>query len=383
LFLALIWFTGKHAHDYHTSVRTGVVYDIGRVGVAAGAAAAVLIGLHSLAVIPAPDDSLSTLATAMAKKTIVDTPWFPRLEYLTTYIRWQPLPWLLMPLGFVMALVRRRFDIASLILAFLPIAFYRNAYPYYYVVMLAPTSCLVGYAMKELADVVAQHRGRQLAVTALAVVWVGLLYQGLAHINRLYIDGQVEQRMVLAGVHQIFPAPVNYVDRCGMVSSFRKVNFFMSTWGLESYRAAATPFMPDAIRTQQPAMLLVNIPVLHPDARFALGLLPEDQALIERFYPKYWGPVRVAGGWTNLKDESSRLFVPYAAEYRLHATVPVLIDGVPRAPGDVLSLTPEGASVRPQGPLAPDVDPIVYVFLASARPAPAQELPEVASFAGL
>jgi hypothetical protein len=383
LFLALIWFTRTQSHTSHPKVRAGFVYSVGRVGVAAIACAAVIVGLHSLAVVPAPDDSLGMLATAMAKKTVVDTPWFPRLEFLTTYIRWQPLPWLLILLGFVTALLRRRFDIASLMLALLPLAFYRNAYPYYYVVMLAPTSCLVGYAMKEIADVVAQHRGRQLALTALAVVWVGLLYQGLTHINRLYVDGQVEQRMVLAGVHQIFPMPVNYVDRCGMVSSFRKVNFFMSTWGLESYRAAGTPFMPNAIRTQQPAMLLVNTPVLHPGARFALGLLPEDQTLVERFYPKYWGPVRVAGGRADLRDESSRLLVPYAAEYRLRATVPVLIDGIPRKSGDVLSLTPEGAIVQAQGPLAPDVDPIVHVFLASARPAPARDLPEVASFAGL
>ena len=36
------------------------------------------------------------------------------------------------------------FVLAALVLSLLPIAFYRDAFPYYYVVMLAPASVLAG-----------------------------------------------------------------------------------------------------------------------------------------------------------------------------------------------------------------------------------------------
>ena len=50
---------------------------------------------------------------------------------------------------------------------------------------------------------------------------------------RLRFDGQFDQRAVVAAVHRIFPEPVPYLDHGGVMASFPKVNFFMSSWGVD------------------------------------------------------------------------------------------------------------------------------------------------------
>ena len=56
--------------------------------------------------------------------------------------------------------MRRDFGIAALGLSLLPLAFYRNAFPYYYVVMLAPASVLAGYAVAQIWELFAHARAR-------------------------------------------------------------------------------------------------------------------------------------------------------------------------------------------------------------------------------
>ena len=65
-----------------------------------------------------------------------------------------------------------------------------------------------------------------------------------------------------------------------MVPSFRKVNFFMSTWGMEDYRVRGEPFITQALRDHQPAFVLWNTASLSPENTGAYGLLPEDRNLI-------------------------------------------------------------------------------------------------------
>jgi len=385
LYLAAVVFrdevgaAGTAAQRLREIVRTAMRVTVTGVGVAA-----LLLFMHSLSVTPAATDTLVSDAGAAASKSLLETPWFPRISFLEAYVRWQPLYWLLIALGTVFALVRRNFLVASLALALLPVAFYRNAFPYYYVVMLAPAAVLAGYAAQELMATVRPKTSGWVASALLAAIWVGVLYQGAAKIDRLFVDDQVIQQSLLDGIHQIFPEPVNYIDRCAMVPSFRKVNFFMSTWGMESYRRRNEPFMPAAIKDHRPAFILENAPALNPNRKGEWGLLPEDRALVADYYPRYWGPVRVAGASTTVDPfEPVTLRVPFPDRYRIRSNGPIRVDGVLREDGEIVSVVGSVVTVEAAQSSSRPAATSVTLFLAAANPPPPHDLPPWPLFSGL
>ena len=196
--------------DWREATRT-----LARVAIAATVLATVLIGLHWLAISPVPSDSVTGFAGSVARKTLLDVPWFPRFDFFARSFDWQPFPWLLIALGAVVALVRRDFGIAVLGLSLLPLAFYRNAFPYYYVVMLAPASVMAGYAVAQIWAFVRPHASAVVSNSLIAALGVGLLIQALQFASLLAFDDQILQRQIVAAAHRIFPEPVNYIDRCG------------------------------------------------------------------------------------------------------------------------------------------------------------------------
>lgn len=364
--------------DWRESTRT-----LARVAVAGTVVAAVLIALHWLAISPVPSSSVTGFAGSVAKKTLLDVPWFPRFDYFARSFDWQPFPWLMIALGALIALARRDFVIAALGLSLLPLAFYRNAFPYYYVVMLAPASVLAGYAVAQIWALVRPRASAAVSNSLIAALWVGLLIQAFRFASLLAFDDQVLQRQIVATAHQIFPEPVNYIDRCGMIPAFRKVNFFMSTWGVENYRARNEPFMPRALRDHQPAFVLWNTGSLSPDNTGPYGLLPEDRELLARHYLYYWGPIRVAGARGVIESPNPlTVTVPFAADYRLVAAEPVLVNGVLRGNGDIITAPAEGITIS-RAPGATGGATSVALILASARPAPANEPTPTPLFRGL
>jgi hypothetical protein len=142
--------------------------------------------------------------------------------------------------------------------------------------------------------------------------------------------------------------------------------------------------MAAAIRDHRPAFVLVNSPHLNPNQPTASGLLPEDYDLIARYYPKYWGPLRVAGASAVVgPGQTVQMKVPFPASYRLRSKQPVLIDGVVRAPGDVLEVSAEGVWVTPVPGTDGAKPRTVRLFLASANPPPEADLPGIPIFSPL
>jgi hypothetical protein len=353
-----------------------------RIAIAAAAVAIMLVGLHWIAIAPVPPDAVVGFAASSVSKVLLEQPWFPRFDYFARYVDWQPYPWLMIPLGTAMALLRRRFALAALSLSLLPLVFYRNAFPYYYVVMLAPASVLAGYAVAEISQLAHRWASSLVAGSLVLALWIGFLIQAVQFASVLAVDEQAIQRQAIAAVHEIFPEPVSYIDRCGMVASFRKANFFMSTWGMENYRAANAPFMRTTLRDHRPAFVLANTPSLSPENTGPYGLLPEDRELLAEYYLEYWGPIRVAGAHALIESlDPSTVTVPFAADYRLEATDSVLVNGVLHADGDVIAVPAEGVAVSAA---AHGAEPIsVTLVLASARPRPQQHLLGVTLFRGL
>ncbi|MBK7902882.1 MAG: hypothetical protein IPJ97_07905 [Proteobacteria bacterium] len=362
-----------------------------RVGAAATIAACIVIAAHAVSISGSDhtaasaiqSESLTRFAARTASVTVFEPGLFPRGRFLTIYANWQPLPWLLIALGAITAAYRRRFDLLALALAMLPITFYRNAYPYFYVVMLAPASVLVGHSIATVSEYV-ESKGpifaRQIFTLVLAL---GLAYQGLLPAARFLQDTQSNQREIVAGVHEIFPDPVNYIDRCGMISSYRKANFFMSSWGITEYKATGTPVMQAIAQDAKPAFVIMNVSALATTRPSDHGLLEVDRIFLQRSYSRYWGPIKVAGGTGELStDRPGSIDIPFAADYRVETPVPVQIDGVVRRPGEVFAVTGRVA-ISPVAGYEPAKPTAIRLVLASARPPPPQEPPREEIFTGL
>jgi hypothetical protein len=348
------------------------------------ATAVALLFAHWLSVRAVPAAGVADFGSRAVRKAVMGMPLLPQRDTLLGYLNWQPLHWLLILLGTVSALWRRKFDIAILSLALLPVVFYRNAFAYFYVVMLAPASLLAGFAVMQLRDFVQSRQRPAVVWSMLIFISAGLLYQGLRYSARLHVDEQAAQRMLLQAVHQVFPQSVNYIDRCGMISSFRKVNFFMSTWGMETYRAGNQPFMRNAIRDRRPAFVLVNSPYLNPNQRLQESLMPEDYEVIARNYPQYWGPIRVAGASAEINGTTELLVTtPFPADYRIRTDEPILVDGIFRADGEVIFVPETG--IRVAAVSAPRAtEPVLFqLFLATAQAPPNEQPPELPLFSGL
>jgi hypothetical protein len=308
--------------------------------------AAVLIGLHKLT-LSAPVQSAAAFAGESLTKTVLETRFVPGRIFLRGQLRADHVIWIMMGAGALLALWQRRWIPLAMALSLLPLLFYRNTYPYFYVLMLAPSIMLVG----QLVDGVRALARRGASATDARPDWVPVAFGGLllvlggARLPLLSDDEQHTQAAVLDAVHVIFPAPVPYVDHSGMVSSFRKVNFFMSTWGLDWYRRRGQSFVAPALKNFNAPLFIANRSYLDPDSPDFTSLLPEDRALIVRSYQPYWGPIYIAGARVELSGTESRhVELPFPGRYRLWSTEPLSIDGVVLQPGDVLEVS--GASLQ-------------------------------------
>lgn len=224
---------------------------------------------------------------------------------------------------------------AALIVAFasplLLSVFYRNSFPYSYVFIMAPVAMVAGFAAAKLERF---WRAFALlaAVSALATLPV-------------FQRDQEGQRDVEAAVHQMFPAAVPYLDRCGMISSYPLANFFMSTWGLDNYIRAGEPVLTQAISRQQPTFLLATHPVfeealgLPPSAPTGgYALLPEDVKTLKENYVHHWGPIWVAGKNLPAAQEDIQLTVLIEGQYTFEAGAAGSLNGNTITPGTTIML---------------------------------------------
>lgn len=346
------------------------------LALAAMITAIVLVGAHMLSI--RAQDGLAAAGVAAGhawQKTLQDAPWFPQASTMREMLREDFVFWMVAAGGAVWALWRRRWVVAACGLALSPIAFYRNSYAYYYVVMWAPASILVATAIAAAHCAMTRMARPALAAMVAVSLAVLLFAQGLRDIPYLSHPRQAEQRQLIAAVHSIFPDPVPYIDHSGMIASFRKVNFFMSNWGVERYLARGRPFMPSAIEQFQPPMLIMNRAELVPGTGSFARLLPEDRRIIETQYLRYWGPIRIAGASGIVgAEQSAVLELPFGGEYRLASPSSVVIDGKTIAPGDVIEVPRANPIVTVNSGVvtAPDVWQEVRLVWAAAQPAPAR-----------
>lgn len=361
----LVWVCRRASGDGALPGRAFVT-SLLRIGIAGGVTALLTLGLHAASLPHAPAEGTGEFASRVASRTLLDVPWLPRVDYLLHSFRSQPLPWLLIVFGAVAAALRRHYVVLAMSLSLWPILAYRNAFPYYYVVMLAPASVLAGFAVQSVLEFLDRSKYRSLSGAFALLLLAGLGINARAYFLILANDQQETQRAVIDGIHSIFLTPVDYIDRCGMVSSFPKANFFMSSWGMTTYHDRGIPVFDSILKHRRPAFVLENAPALVGGLNGPTQLLPEDAALLDRFYLRYWGPIRVAGGEALVGPGGVVINTPFPGRYMLTSRVPVVVDGIHQVPGSVVVVPAHGVRVASIGP---GFEP-VRLTLAAARPPP-------------
>lgn len=240
--------------------------------------------------------ALQAQASSALTKTVLSQMLFPRIDYILRWLLASIVPAALLLFGLAIALSKllaERFRPALVVLLLaaplLSLVIYRNAFPYFFPFILAPAVPAIALASQRLDRPIWRN-------AALTGLFAGMAMQYAQLLPR----DQLAQRQVIAAVHEIFPAPVNYIDRNGMLPSFPKTGFFMSSWGMELVSAAGSPALAPVIAQQRPPLVIANSPVLLKalDPSFVYSgprLHPDDERALREHYVHYWGPIWLAG----------------------------------------------------------------------------------------
>jgi hypothetical protein len=314
---------------------------------AAGSAAAYMaFYLVHAAATSAPESEVVTRAAASGMGMMSN----PQLEILRRTFRTDWGFWALFMIGFGFAVhdVARRDRAAraraALLLAFLlPLAslmLYRNTFEYFYVTIIPLASLACAYAAARIEGLLVHPRRALVPVLLVAPV----AFHGWRHANALRFDRIQPQREVIAAVHEMFPEPVPYLDRCGMISSFPRARVFMSTYVLQRYRERGVPSMGRIVAEDQPRFLLANVSGLalqQPWDTVQISdhrLLQEDFEFLQNNFVWHWGPIWLPGKRLALSGREMRFGIVVGGPYTVEATRSVTIDGALARPGDVVQL---------------------------------------------
>ncbi|MGH6707761.1 MAG: ArnT family glycosyltransferase [Bradyrhizobium sp.] len=290
-----------------------------------------------------------------ASKMLFEDGLLPRWKELLTVVILNPLFWLmtLMGAGTAWGWTRGKggrdsrdgWLVLALALPLLTPLLYRNAFLYFYVFILPAASLLVGITFdKYLRRDAIDREAKRLPVAFL------LLFAQCAFFCAIYAlrlpDRTEAERVTIAGIHAVFPEPVPYIGGYGIAATLPRVGFFMSGWGLDSYRREGHPVFADLVAKTQPPLLLADSPALTAalipgwdiDKKYAL--LPADIDYLRENYLPYWGMIFVAGKRLQIPaaSDSVAFDIAVSGDYRLGSARPAVIDGQMREPGDVVRL---------------------------------------------
>lgn len=323
--------------------------------------AAVFYILHRLSLAGVQDSATAGAASAADKVINFDKPLRRSGELIAT-LRWEPFKWGLILVGLVIAggdLLHRQgrdriraLQLLALATPLVTIYFYRNSYSYYWVTIL-PGVCLLAGCLWRRIELL--HR-RPLLAAGLALLCsvpvARSAWRWYAHNSE---DETTDQRELIEVVHTLFPEPVPYIDRCGMISSFEKVGPFMSSWGMSAYRSGRADIFPELLREKRPRFLLANSPALvlsQSVRRIPRGYRWRrgDLEQLRENFVHFWGPVWLAGKSVSVKRGETveiDIFVP--GTYALESKAPVEIDGRLVAPGGRIELAAGAHALRALG----------------------------------
>jgi hypothetical protein len=355
-------------------------------GTALVASAGVLYFGHTSTLTAAPDTAVGTYLQGTATKVLLEEGLLPRWKEVILVLAANVLLCLMALDGARIAWRRRQKSWVPIVLALplLTLLFYRNAYAYFFVLLLPAAAILAGLSFEKHRAALGRKTtpARRRAVIAFCLAQCVVLIAGNA---RYLADTMAGQRTTLAAIHEIFTKPVAYVDGYGVIASFPRVGFFMSSWGMDQYRAGGRPVFGDIIAAAQPPLLLADsVPLYHSlfqevETAPIWHLLDEDRAFLQDNYVQHWGLVFVAG--KDLRPEGPNIDTAFdvaiAGDYRVEATESIWLDGAITRPGAIVTLTTGPHFFRSE-----TTEPVTLRW-AAAAPAPAAAPVDLPDFFGI
>jgi hypothetical protein len=306
---------------------------IGRISaIAAGSALvfAVLFLAHRSG-LPATEAHGSRAGSAF--HTVFSAGLFPQAKYLWQQILLAPHVAMMIvaaPLYWMRLEKSERVAMAGLLLPVFTVVFYRNAYPYYFVFVLAPVLVTAG----PLIERIVQHIRPWPYVALLAAE---------ALVLNMSEPRQVleNQRSLVDGVHRIFPRPVAYFDASGMVGDFpRPLSILVSGWGLQSYRNGAQPSFVKLASERPVPLLILDDWTFDAGVRGTVSreiLLAADARMIRQNYLPHWGMVWVAGKRVPKGSGTSHVTIAVPGTYTVEGAG-IAVDGRRLRVGDRVQL---------------------------------------------
>ena len=316
-FAALAMWRVHSAQRWQTAVRW--------LGATAAAAATLLVSLYALQLLILPNASSGGTQSILGnagRTTITEAGFLPRARELVQWMILSPLQTALLLLGAGFALRaafwRSENRPAALValagaMPLLSLLFYRNAFPYFFAFILPPATLLMAWFVEGIPNL---RRYAPLIALAFVAPAVVTAYIWSRH-------GQSGQRQVVSAVHRIFARPVAYIDRNGMIASFPKRGFFMSTWGMENY-ARRAPVFTEVLRSDTVPLLIINTPafqnaLLNRPVPPTAILHPEDRAVLRDNFIPHWGLVWVAGKHVSASPRPSTITVAIPGLYTVES----------------------------------------------------------------
>ncbi|MDJ0976999.1 MAG: hypothetical protein QNI87_00515 [Erythrobacter sp.] len=218
---------------------------------------------------------------------------FPQGRYLLKQVLLAPL-FALLVIVFIVWLIRgegtksTKLTLALLAAPLLSVAFYRNAFPYYFTFLLPPVAIA-------LAPVIEQVAKRYGTVGVCAMLTLNAVALWFAEPREPLGDQRLFQQQLRA----VFPEPVYFIDECGVLGDYpRAVLGFASGWALSDYLAEGRPLYSRALEENPVPLLIKNSLALHNV--FAADpkgdrLLPEDEKTLRNNFIEHSGMIYVAG----------------------------------------------------------------------------------------
>lgn len=276
--------------------------------------------------------------------TLLSEGLFPRRYDIVFGMRLAPIQTLSLFLSLMFALfnivrpnkAQAQTAILVLVLAtpLLSFIFYRNAFLYFFAFIFPSSMVLIGYFTDRI-------KAMQLAIAILCIIMVGRAFY-ITDIRRA--ENLLVQRETIQAVHQIFDAPVNYIDRNSMIASFPKRGFFMSSWGYKNYVIAGEAIYARILDEEVTPLLIINSPILEvalleANADQNRMLLDEDIKVLQDNFIPHWGHLWVAGKQLTANVVVKDFMLSTPGDYTVEADIPINIDGRTHQPAAVVNLS--------------------------------------------
>ncbi len=315
-----------------------------------------LYSFHSSTLLIPQVTGAKQFVSRAGSKVIILNDLFPQLPYLALSLKKNIFIWSFLILGIIIVTsdlirskgkrINRNLILYTFLIPLITLIFYRNAFPYFYVFIIAPAIIFCGVIVHKMTEDY-RRTGSAFLIVLVAIYSFSVCINFLFHYLNNSSDRTIAQRELLQVVHKIFPEPVPYIDGCSAISSFPKVGLFMSTWGMEGYLQANRPIMHKILTQRQPVFLFANIPSLDPllpreNAFTAINyaLLEKDWKVLNSNFIHHWGILYVAGKQFKFdSDAGSQNFeILIPGTYTLEGEEAVFINGVVYEPGSTVNL---------------------------------------------